>query len=219
MKRLKCILLIGILSCAIGCQNQNITAVSEEVPSVSPVVEVVSASETESPESLFEKFLNGEIDAKPLPGSDRTKSVNVADLNMNPEEWSFDSFSEGERLDLDNDGENELILNGPYGGMYLDEIDGDLYVFAEATGNAGALSYTYYENAYWVVHSDTTHAGRLGYILDKYEGGDNLVESMKLLGEKYNEGEEGTYSFNGQAVSEEEFFTLRDEIFNSVSSR
>lgn len=30
MKRLKCILLIGILSCAIGCQNQNITAVSEE---------------------------------------------------------------------------------------------------------------------------------------------------------------------------------------------
>lgn len=51
------------------------------------------------------------------------------------------------------------------------------------------------------------------------EGGDNLVESMKLLGEKYNEGEEGTYSFNGEAVSEEEFFTLRDEIFNASSNR
>ena len=31
-------------------------------------------------------------------------------------------------VDLDNDGENELILNGPYGGMYLDVIDGNLYI-------------------------------------------------------------------------------------------
>ena len=31
--------------------------------------------------------------------------------------------------DLDNDGEEELILCGPYGGKYLDARDGEVYEF------------------------------------------------------------------------------------------
>lgn len=35
-----------------------------------------------------------------------------------------DSYSVGDRVDLDNDGIEELILNGPNGGMYLDVCKG-----------------------------------------------------------------------------------------------
>jgi len=45
-----------------------------------------------------------------------TSSFYITDLNMDSGEW--DSYSIGEKADLDNDGENELILCGPYGGIY-----------------------------------------------------------------------------------------------------
>ena len=169
-----------------------------------------------SPEYLFEQFLSGEIDAEilyPIETDEKTK-INVSKLNMNQEEWSFDSFSVGEQLDLDNDGENELILDGPYGGMYLDAIDGNLYVFAKAFGNAGALDYTFYDGAYWIVIKDTTHGGRLYYLLYKYEGGDNLVDEMSLLGTWYSEDEK-EFTFNDEQITEEEFNKIQDELFAS----
>ncbi len=45
-----------------------------------------------------------------------TSKFNIADFNIGPEGW--DSYSIGEKLDLDNDGENELIICGT--GIYLD---------------------------------------------------------------------------------------------------
>ena len=177
--------------------------------------EFVSAFEVGSSEYLFEQFLMGEIDAEILyPTEEDEKAINVSQLNMNPEEWSFDSFSVGEQLDLDNDGEDELILDGPYGGMYLDAIDGKLYVFAKALGNAGALDYTFYDGAYWIVIKDTTHGGRLYYLLYKYEGGDNLVESMSLLGNWYSE-DDTEFTFNDEPITEEEFNRIHDELFAS----
>ncbi|MBR6383461.1 MAG: hypothetical protein IKS56_05695 [Lachnospiraceae bacterium] len=232
MKRLKFLLLVGILACAIGCQNQNPVMVPiddyidknieediavdvETTDTEEEKNEFVSAFEVGSPEYLFEQFLMGEIDAEILyPIEADEKAINVSQLNMNPEEWSFDSFSVGEQLDLDNDGENELILDGPYGGMYLDAIDGKLYVFAKALGNAGALDYTFYDGAYWIVIKDTTHGGRLYYLLYKYEGGDNLTDSMSLLGNWYSEDEK-EFTFNDEPISEEEFYKIKDEIFAS----
>ena len=172
-----------------------------------------------SPEYLFEKFINGVIDAEILYPSetDVEKSISISDLNVNHPDWTFMEYSVGDRLDLDNDGENELIIDGPYGGMYLDAIDGKLYVFAQATGNAGGLDYTFYDNAYWIVYKDTTHAGRLFYQLYRYEGGDNLKESIILSGEKYSEDEPGNYSFNGQSITEEEFLKIKEAVFNSNS--
>lgn len=240
MKRLKYFLLISSLACTIGCQKQNPVMVpiegsndeviAEDITEDNIKNENVTDSDTENqeetvsefeegtPEYLFDKFLKGEIDAKPLPSLDRKESVNIADLNVDPIEWSFDSYSVGEQLDLDNDGENELILDGPYGGMYLDAIDGNLYIFVEALGNAGALSYTFYENAYWIVISDTTHANRLDYTLYKYEGGEKIVDIMELYFEKTGENE-GTFTFNGNPVSEEELLKIKNEIFSSNSNK
>ena len=241
MRRIKYLLLVSLLACTIGCQKNNTIVVpvdnndknteeeivEEIVEDIADDIEVVdtekeeqdefvSAFEVGSPEYLFEQFLIGEIDAEILYSTDtdeKTK-INVSNLNMDPEEWSFDSFSVGEQLDLDNDGENELILDGPYGGMYLDAIDGNLYVFARALGNAGTLDYTYYDGAYWIVIKDTTHAGRLYYALYKYEGGDNLVDSMLLLGEFKSENDKN-FTFNEEQITEEEFYKKKEELFAS----
>ena len=66
-------------------------------------------------EELLDLFINGSISAE--DPADLTSAFYISDLNMNAGEW--DSFSVGEKVDLDNDGENELIMNGPYGGIYV----------------------------------------------------------------------------------------------------
>ena len=176
-----------------------------------------------SPEYLFNQFLKGEIDAKvlnPLEPKEwgwdyeKIETVNINDLNEKHILWSFMEYSEGERLDLDNDGENELIIDGPYGGMYLDVIDGTLYVFAAARGNAGGLKYTYYDNAYWIVYHDTTHGGRCCYWLYKYEGADKLVDSMTLMG-FWNSEDDKEFTFNGESITEDDYNRIHDEIFKS----
>ena len=65
---------------------------------------------------------------------DSTSTFYITDLNMDAGEW--DSFSVGEKVDLDNDGEDELIINGPYGGIYLDARNNKVYEFAIGDGNA-----------------------------------------------------------------------------------
>ena len=67
-------------------------------------------------DELLDAFLAGEIPA--FYGDAGESSINFDQLPVDEEDWI--SYSVGERIDLDNDGENELILNGPYGGMYID---------------------------------------------------------------------------------------------------
>ena len=55
-----------------------------------------------------------------------------------------------------------------------------VYVLAEGDGTAQTLSYTDYDNAVWIVHSDTTHAGRQMYWLTRYDGGGNVVHELSL---------------------------------------
>lgn len=178
------------------------------------------ADEAGTPGYLFDRFLHGEIDAEVLNPLEPEEwafeygKINISNLNFEPEEWSWDAFYFGGKEDLDNDGENEFILDGPYGGMYFDVIDGTLYVFAAARGNAGGLKYTYYDDAYWIVYHDTTHGGRLCYWLYKYEGADNLVDSMTLMG-FVNSEDDKEFTFNGESITEDEFDRIHDEIFES----
>lgn len=69
-----------------------------------------------SADELLDRFVNGEVSAHCL--YDTAKTFYITELDMDSEEW--DAYSIGDREDLDNDGEEELILCGPYGGKYLD---------------------------------------------------------------------------------------------------
>ena len=230
------IVLVGLPLLLMGCGKKNEGAASA-------TVELDLTVKCES-EKLLDAFLAGEIPAfydvgkwiiqfKPFAGEsyediyfetkyDHEESVIL--LGQQPEdETDYFSYSVGERIDLDNDGENEQIINGPYGGIYLDVRDGKVYVLAEGEGTAGVLFYTNYDNAVWIVHSDTTHVGRQTYWLTKYDGGGNVVDEFEF-GAAYWDSPDGQYDENSDftyrdsKITMEEFEALRKEILDGRGS-
>lgn len=161
-------------------------------------------------DKLLDSFIDGRINA--VDPADPTWTFSVADLNTDAEEWN--TYSVGEKADLDNDGENELILNGPYGGIYLDARDGRVYEFAAAEGTALTLSYTYYNGAVWIMYSSRSSAGFECYHMEKFEGADHLVAEMNF-GEEFdpNNAEVGIkYTWNGNEISYDEYTALCSRI-------
>ena len=163
-------------------------------------------------EELLDLFVNGSINA--ISSEDSTSAFYITDLDMDSDEW--DSYSIGERVDLDNDGENELIICGPYGGIYLDARDNKVYEFAVGEGNALELSYVVYNGSIWIMHSNRMNTGYEAYHMEKFEGADNLVAEMNFCEELIDvdnvEGKE-KYTLNGTEISYEEYLELCSKIF------
>jgi hypothetical protein len=163
-------------------------------------------------DELLDLFINGSISA--ISSTDLTSTFYITDLDMDSEEW--DSFSIGDKVDLDNDGENELILCGPYGGIYLDAHDNKVYEFAAGEGTALTLSYVVYNGATWIMYSNRMNTGYESYHMEKFEGADNLVAEMnfneELVDEDNVEGKE-KYTLNGIEISYDEYFELCSKIF------
>lgn len=168
-------------------------------------------------EELLDLFVNGSIDA--IDATDMTSTFNITDFNMNSEEW--DSYSIGERVDLDNDGENELIICGPYGGIYLDARDNKVYEFAIGDGNANRLSFTYYNGEIWIMYSNSMNAGYEAYHMVKFEGADNIAAEMNFgeeLADKNNPESGMKYSLNGKEISYDEYTAFCSKIFAAQES-
>lgn len=173
--------------------------------------ETINADSERTAEELLDLFINGSIGA--VDSTDLTSAFYISDLNMDSGEW--DSFSIGEKVDLDNDGENELILNGPYGGIYLDARDNKIYEFASGGGAALTISYTYYNGAIWIMYSNRSSAGFEFYHMENFEGADNLTAEMNF-GEEFdqNNAEAGIkYTLNGNEISYDEYTTFCSKIF------
>lgn len=163
-------------------------------------------------EELLDLFVNGSISA--ISSEDSTSAFYITDLDIDSGEW--DSYSIGERVDLDNDGENELIICGPYGGIYLDARDNKVYEFAAGEGDGVVLSYVVYNGSTWIMYSNRMHTGYEAYHMEKFEGADNLVAEMnfyeELVDEDNVEGKE-KYTLNGTEISYDEYFQLCSKIF------
>ena len=163
-------------------------------------------------DELLDSFINGMV--KAVDSADLTSAFYITDLNMDSGEW--DSFSIGEKVDLDNDGENELIICGPYGGIYFDARDNKVYKFAVAEGTALVLSYTYYNGAVWIMYSNRSSAGFEFYHMEKFEGADNLVAEMNF-GEELADPEDAEagmkYTLNDAEISYDEYTELCSKIF------
>ena len=161
-------------------------------------------------EELLDLFINGSISAI----SSENSAFYITDLDMDSGEW--DSYSIGERVDLDNDGENELIICGPYGGIYLDARNNRVYEFAVGEGDSLVLSYVVYNGSTWIMYSNRMHTGYEAYHMEKFEGADNLVAEMnfheELVDEDNVEGKE-KYTLNGTEISYDEYFELCSKIF------
>ena len=198
--------LLVLLPLLAGCGRND-----EEI--ISTVSGLDSTVKSES-EELLDAFLAGEIPAIYDNGDEAV--IMFDQLPFDEEDWF--SYSAGERIDLDNDGEKEQIVSGPYGGSYFDARDGKVYELAEGEGTTGFLSYTDYDNAILIVHSDTTHVGRQTYWLTRYDGEGNIVDEFRLgasywdsLDDIYNENSDFTY--RDKKISMREYEALRKEIF------
>lgn len=99
----------------------------------------------------------------------------------------------------------------------MDARDQKVYVFARGEGTSGMLSYTNYDNAVWVVHSDTSHMGRQMFWMTRYDGGEKIVEEL-LLAAEYWDSPDGVYdknsdfTFGEEKISMETYEALRKEL-------
>lgn len=175
-------------------------------------------SKQEESEALLDAFLDNAV---PAYYDDGERVLMFEQLPMYEEDWA--AYSVGERIDLDNDGEREQIMEGPYGGLYLDARDQKVYVFAEGEGTAGVLSYTEYEDAVWIVHRDTTHMGRQMYWLTRYNGEGEIEDEFQLSAEYWDSqngqyDEKSDFTFRDKKISMEEYEALKTEIIGSRGS-
>nr|MCR4831706.1 hypothetical protein [Pseudobutyrivibrio sp.] len=116
------------------------------------VKEESTPPEEDSTRTLFDNFLNGEIDADAInEGEEYEYTLNVDELDLGGNDW--DSSSVYGYLDVDNDGEDELIITNAYGASLFDAKDGKVKMFASGGGTGNTVLLANYENAYWVVHA------------------------------------------------------------------
>ncbi len=188
-------------------EDETIDAKETSVNQQENIVQAVENADLETTaEDPLDLFINGSISA--VDPADLTWEFYITDLNMN-------SYSIGEKVDLDNDGENELIICGPYGGIYLDARDNKVYKFAGGDGTALILSYTYYNGDIWIMYSNRSSAGFECYHMEKFEGADNLVAEMNF-GEEFdinNVEAELKYTLNGTEITYDEYTALCSKIF------
>lgn len=172
-----------------------------------------------SEEELLNMFIEGEIAANYT--EDGREVFYITDLSMDEEDAL--SYSIGDRVDLDNDGEKELIINGAYGGIYLDAREGLIYVLDEGWGTAGMLSYTEYDGQTWIVHSDVTHGGRDIYDFTLYDGTGQVVDAFQLNKEFWETPDEpdgpGTvYTYRDEQITKEEYDVLKEKMLGEPDS-
>ena len=180
---------------------------TSDVPNIAENADSETAAE-----ELLDLFINGSISA--VDSTDPTSAFYITDLNRDSVEG--DSYSVGEKVDLDNDGENELVMSGPYGGIYLDARDNRVYEFAAGDGNALILSYVYYNGAIWIMYSNRMNAGYESYHMKKFEGADHLAAEINFgeeLADPNNAESETKYTWNGTIISYDEYTELCSRIF------
>ncbi len=218
MKKVEIIALIGaaaIFAVSCGSKTENLTETDTAKEAVTADAENSSAPNAqEEADKLFEKAISGEIPVVAYY-EDIDISYNIPDLPNDPDDW--ESYSVGERVDLDNDGVKELIINGPYGGKYLDARDGRVYQLAEGEGTTGQLCHADYKGKTYICHVDNSHGGREIFMMDQYNGDGEIVEATSLTAEywdyvEFNE-DVAICHFGDEKISVEKYLTLRKEIF------
>ena len=136
--------------------------------------------------------------------------------DFNEELTGGESCWEGaEYVDFDNDGEDELIMHGYAGARLYFDVTGDtIYKVLETVFTTDVSYVAKREGKYVVVKTDLTHGGRKDYQVMTYDGCCCLVDCFRLSavyeGEDYESGDR--FEYRNQAISMEEFESIRDSI-------
>ena len=199
-----------------GYDNSNVVSESDNLATNKDNLATIATTSDVANDALFESFIHNEIPA--ICGCRKEGyEVYAKDLPLVEEASDFSDYTVGDMIDLDNDGEDELILNGPYGGMFLDADtdEGSVLILARGDGTAINLTYTEFEGAMWIVYYDMTHSGREQLSLEKYEGINNKVDSFELSAiyeGQDNYDENSTFMYRDNTITMEEYENLKKEI-------
>ena len=172
-----------------------------------------AAELTSGTKELFEKFLAGEIDAVSINEDGTKTSVSVYDLDLNGGEW--DSFSFYGYKDVDNDGEEELVLQGPYGFAMFDTDDGSVFLFAEGEGAGATCLLSNYNDKCWIVYAHA-YADGDDFRFMQYLGSENMVDSFAVYSEPDESGNT-VYHYSSQhgedaVLTEAQYHAIIDTI-------
>lgn len=179
-----------------------------------------------SNDELYKKFLNNEIPAVYDLYEDYDYETDTYTTTIKDGGWyyfaslddSYGGYHVAEKTDLDNDGENELVLEyrdwPEYCRRFIDASDGVVHELAAGEGTGEWLSYTNYDGAVWIVTSDSSHAQRQYFLLEKYQGYGDPVEMISLSWEDNEDnGDSGSdvydesdiYMLNDKAITMDEY--------------
>lgn len=166
-------------------------------------------------DKLFDQAILGKVKVHVIQEDGSERTYRIPDLPHDEEDYlSF--YEVGGRVDLDNDGITELIINGPYGGIYLDVRNGKVYELASGDGTACELDYAVYKGITYICHRDTTHMGREIFDMNAFDGSGKVVNSTRLSAEYWDKeylDYDATCHFGEKEISVSEFLKLRKEIF------
>ena len=240
MKKIKVLILLTTMALVAGCGKKETAEDKRSTESVAVVdageetlmVPEVSMGETKSGEDavdvvnsgsatqeeadqLFEEAINGDIVVQARYEDGSINNYYITDLPIDLDDYY--SYEVGERIDLDNDGVTELVINGPDGGIYLDARTDGVYQLAQGEGTTGVLCYTDYEGKRYICHVDNSHGGREYFMMDQYDGSGQIVESLSLTAEYWDsvefDADIAQCQFNDQEISVDEYLKLRKELF------
>lgn len=166
----------------------------------------------------WDDFYNGKVPAHYTDGTEAFYYPDLYIMSQDDPNYDIEAYYLGEMLDYDNDGEEELFIGGMFDSMIIDITDGAVSILDMGDGTVNVLSYVYYDAAYWIVHSDLTHAGRQMRHFDKYSGVGNIVDSFDLNAEYWDDeddlyDENSDFTYRGEKISMEEYEALLKEIF------
>ncbi len=121
--------------------------------------------------------------------------------------------------DVNNDHIKDLIMSGPYNGVYLSirrkEGNIQVYELARGEGMSGVLQYVEIDGMTYIAHVDNTHYGREYYYMDAYRG-ETIIDS-RLLSAEYGDigyfDETASCHYGGYSISARRFLELRKELF------
>ena len=219
-----CLIIIALLLIA-GCglyilkEKKNDTTASTNISTTTTNEQTQTDEnyeESEQPEiqdDLFGLFLDGKIDAEAVAELEYVDPINASALDLEGDEWN--SYHFYDYRDVNNDGDAELVLSGPYGYSLFDIRDNKVVLFEDGLGTGATCILANYKDAIWVVQA---HAWEEydDFSMHRYEGS-TLAETIRFGSDEDENGEKYFYrslpdSDDIENISESEYNELIDSI-------
>ena len=189
---------------------------SSEATEATNAATSAASDSSDAASKVLDEAIAGKIPVHVKEESGKESTYYITDLPHDKTD-ALGYYEVGERIDLDNDGEKELVIEGPYGGIYVDARGQEVYELARGDGTALQLYHADYNGKTYICHVDNSHGGREIFKMDQFNGKGEIVESTELVAEFWDTGyfdESADCHFGKEKISTDRYLELRKEIFD-----